>query len=145
MKITLYQGWRRWNGCSLQYNFWWENCFWASSTRHWLAATCEGPHGSQTTKITDTLWGELPIYVSLSVQTWSLIGGSTLRGGSRAMKSWRWVWPVELKSGSRGLVAAAACVNDVRWAADKWAGVYPSSTRGTSRRKVPSTCKHHNS
>ena len=26
------------------------------------------------------------------------MGGSTLRGGSRAMNSWRWVWPEELKS-----------------------------------------------
>lgn len=134
-----------WSGCSLRCNFWWGNCFWASSTRHWLAATCEGPHDSQTVKITRSSWGEFPVnYVSLSVQTWSFIGGSTLRGGSRAMKSWRWVCPVEFKSGSRGLVAAAAaCANDVRWVADKRAGVYPSNTRGTLRRKVPSTCKHH--
>ena len=38
-----------WSGSGLQCNFWWENCLWVSSTRYWLAATCEGPHGSQTT------------------------------------------------------------------------------------------------
>ena len=30
--------------------------------------------------------------------TWSLMGGNTLRGGSRAMNSWRWVWPLDLRS-----------------------------------------------
>lgn len=48
--------------------------------------------------------------INWSSQTWSLIGGNTLRGGSRAMKSWMWVWPVELKSGRSGLVVA--CTDD---------------------------------
>ena len=27
--------------------------------------------------------------------TWSLMGGNTPRGGSRAMNIWRWVWPLD--------------------------------------------------